>query len=126
MSPLTPEDLKRMRETRRSQPKDWIKVGMSTCGIAAGAGEVYTTLLEEVKSRNLAVEVKKTGCAGMCYGEPIVEVCKAGMPTVFYGKVDKKLALEILEKHIGQGMIVNEHVFDIPVHEKGAGAVNGE
>lgn len=47
-----------------------IKVGMASCGIAAGAGEVLE-LLQEMAGDNKVVEV---GCIGHCYAEPLVEV----------------------------------------------------
>jgi len=92
---------------------DWIKVGMSTCGIAAKADEVYATLLEEVKKRNLQIEIKKCGCLGMCYCEPNIEVSISGMPSVIYGKVDKEIAVKIIDKHVCGKMLVNDNIYDL-------------
>jgi (2Fe-2S) ferredoxin len=117
MAPMTREELKKIRENAKQQ-KNWIKVGYSSCGIAAGAREVFECLSEEVKKRNLDIEVKKCGCAGMCHAEPLVEVAVEGMPTVFYGKVDKEIAIKILEKHVAQKMLINDCIFDIHVHQK--------
>ena len=101
-------------ENELNTPKaDWIKVGMSTCGIAAKADEVYATLLEEVKKRNLQIEIKKSGCLGMCYCEPNIEVCITGMPTVIYGKVDKEIAIKIIDKHVCGKMLVNDNIFEL-------------
>ena len=47
-----------------------IKVGTGSCGIAAGADEVYDYLKEKVEDK----EVVEVGCIGHCYAEPIVEV----------------------------------------------------
>ncbi len=47
-----------------------IKVGMASCGIAAGAGEVKD-LLSKMAPETDVVEV---GCIGHCYCEPMVEV----------------------------------------------------
>jgi len=47
-----------------------IKVGMASCGIAAGANDVYDLLKEVAQD----VEVKAVGCIGHCYAEPLVEV----------------------------------------------------
>ncbi|MBW1823684.1 MAG: (2Fe-2S) ferredoxin domain-containing protein, partial [Deltaproteobacteria bacterium] len=41
-----------------------IMVGMATCGLAAGAGEVGLALVKEVKKRKIDVVVSKTGCIG--------------------------------------------------------------
>lgn len=47
-----------------------IRVGMASCGIAAGAHEVYSML------RSLApdLDIIEVGCIGHCYAEPLVEV----------------------------------------------------
>jgi NADH-quinone oxidoreductase subunit F len=51
-----------------------ILVGLGTCGIAAGAGATYTAMLTRTEPLNGSCKVEKTGCAGMCYREPLVEV----------------------------------------------------
>ena len=90
---------------------------MSTCGIAAGADEVFATLVEEAKKRNLRIEIKKCGCVGMCFAEPLVEVAVDGLPPVIYGKVNKEIAVKILEKHVAGKILVNEYIFDLKVKE---------
>jgi (2Fe-2S) ferredoxin len=113
MSKLTPEDLDKMNQVSCDKPKDWIKVGMSSCGIAAGAEEVFNFFVEEVKKRNLQIEIKKSGCAGMCYAEPLVEVNVEGLPPVIYGMVNKDVATKILEKHVISKMLVNDYIFEV-------------
>ncbi|MBQ9825635.1 MAG: NADH-quinone oxidoreductase subunit NuoF [Firmicutes bacterium] len=49
-----------------------IVVGEGSCGIAAGAAKVYSAL--EPLAAGSGVELKITGCIGMCYLEPIVDV----------------------------------------------------
>ena len=50
-----------------------IAVGQGSCGLAAGAGAVYTAL-EEKLNPQAGVELTITGCVGICYLEPIVDV----------------------------------------------------
>ena len=50
-----------------------IIVGEGSCGIAAGAGKVYSKL-EEMLSGREGVSLGITGCIGMCFLEPIVDV----------------------------------------------------
>lgn len=103
--------LEQLREKAcKARKNNWIRVGMSTCGIAAGAGQVYDILVEEITRRNLDIEVKKTGCLGMCYAEPLVEVNIKGVPRVIYGRVDSKAAVGIVEKHLCGKRIMNDHV----------------
>lgn len=113
MNKLTPETLDKMSKVSGDKPKDWIKVGMSSCGIAAGADEVYNFFVEEVKKRNLQIEIKKSGCAGACYAEPLVEVSVEGLPSVIYGAVNKDVAIKILEKHVISKMLVNDCIFEV-------------
>jgi len=115
MNKLTPSDLEKMSRSGIDQTKNWIKVGMSSCGIAAGADEVFNFFVEEVKKRNLQIEIKKCGCAGACYAEPLVEVNVEGVPPVIYGAVNKEVATSILEKHVIAKRLVNDSIFEILV-----------
>ncbi len=60
-----------------------IKVGMASCGIAAGATEVRD-MLEELGSEHEIVEV---GCIGHCYAEPLIEV-ETEDESLFFGNVE--------------------------------------
>jgi len=100
MEKFNKENLDKIKAAQQAKAGDWVKVGLGTCGIAAGAQETYNFFLEEAKKRNLSLEVKKCGCQGSCYCEPSVEVHVEGLPDVFYGKVNKELAAKILDEHI--------------------------
>ena len=50
-----------------------IVVGEGSCGLAAGAGAVYSAL-ENKLTADIAAELSITGCIGICYLEPIVDV----------------------------------------------------
>jgi len=47
-----------------------IVVGQGSCGLAAGAGKVY----DAIAALNPKAELGITGCIGMCYLEPIVDL----------------------------------------------------
>ncbi|MBR5470644.1 MAG: NADH-quinone oxidoreductase subunit NuoF [Oscillibacter sp.] len=49
-----------------------IVVGQGSCGLAAGAGAVYTALEEKLNTSAASLSI--TGCIGICYLEPIVDV----------------------------------------------------
>ena len=52
-----------------------IIVGEGSCGIAAGAASVYDALAKKLESANpTGAELGITGCIGMCYLEPIVDI----------------------------------------------------
>ena len=59
-----------------------IKVGMASCGLAAGAQAVF----DELKKIAGDIPVVGVGCIGHCYCEPIVEVETDSEP-VFYSRV---------------------------------------
>ena len=50
-----------------------IIVGQGSCGIAAGAGKVYNAI-EKLKTENDSFKLGITGCIGMCFLEPIVDL----------------------------------------------------
>lgn len=113
MAKLTKDDLDKIKATHQDDGRDWIKVGMSTCGIAAGADKVYELFMEEVKKRKLDIQVKKCGCQGMCYSEPLVEVRVKGTPEVIYGRVDKEGVIKILEKHVCDKVLVKDSIYEL-------------
>ena len=123
MAKMTLEELRKLRDSKKSdiQKRDiagkdtQIIIGMGTCGIAAGAKVVLDAFLQELDSHNLEnVAVTQTGCMGLCYVEPTVEVLTPGMPPVIYGKVDASVAKMIVEDHIMRNKMVSDHVFDRP------------
>lgn len=89
-----------------------IKIGLGSCGIAAGADEIYHTFIKEFKRRNLKGIIKKVGCIGNCFAEPLVEVSIKDMPDIMYGKVDKKSVYKIIDEHILNHHILDDHIYD--------------
>ncbi len=112
MAKFTKESLGKRKISDSTITSNYIRVGMSTCGIAAGADEVYSTFIEETEKRKSNVKILKCGCIGACYAEPLVEVAIDGMPTMYYGRVTRDVAIKILDKHIAQKTIVQDFVFD--------------
>ncbi|MCL2323228.1 MAG: (2Fe-2S) ferredoxin domain-containing protein [Oscillospiraceae bacterium] len=97
-----------------------ISVGTATCGIAAGAKPVIDALLEEIHAKKLKnVSVKSTGCIGFCYAEPLVEINEPGKDPIRYGNVTAEMAKEIIDKHILQGIFLDNAIVgkEIPKNE---------
>jgi NADP-reducing hydrogenase subunit HndB len=117
MNKLTRADLEKTAAASKKEAKNFIRVGMSTCGIAAGALDVFNTLADEAKKRNIQIDIKKCGCLGMCFAEPLVEVNIEGVPSVVYGRVNKEIATKIMEKHVAGKMLVNEYIFDLKLKD---------
>lgn len=123
MAKLTLADLRKMREEKQkaldmrdAANKDvQVIVGMGTCGIAAGAKDTFTALIEELNAKSLTnVLVRQTGCMGLCHSEPTVEVVVPDMPTVIYGNVDAATAKEIVEKHLIGRQLIEGKILDKP------------
>ncbi len=98
-----------------------ILVGMSTCGLSAGARNTYEEL-ERLLAGNSNHELTFTGCIGMCYREPLVEIKENGTRTI-YGDVDTKRANEIFEKHLTGGEVITEYAV---YTEDASGNTSGE
>lgn len=77
-----------------------IVVGQGSCGIAAGANKVFDALKHEIESRNLDVTLDLTGCIGMCYLEPIVDIIDDGGHKTTYVKVQPEMVTEMIQSHI--------------------------
>ena len=87
-----------------------VLVGMATCGIAAGARPVLTTISDEVNKRELHdVLVTQTGCIGICQFEPIVEVIDENGTKTTYVKMTPEKALRVVNDHIVNGNVVTEY-----------------
>ena len=123
MAKMTLEALRALREGKKAEidrrdtdGKDvHIIIGMGTCGIAAGAKQVLEAFIDEVAAKKIEnVTVKQTGCMGLCYVEPTVEVKVPGMPDTIYGKVDAEVAKKILKDHVLAKKLVSDHIFDRP------------
>jgi NADH-quinone oxidoreductase subunit F len=85
-----------------------VTVGLSSCGIAAGAADVMSAFESEIAARNLDVRLRRTGCVGMCYSEPIVDVDLPGEGRQTYGGITAEQVGRIVEEHLVGGTPVEE------------------
>ena len=121
------DELKKIREKSLNKVKlrengegDQIEilVGMATCGIASGARETMTALIEEINKEHLDdIKIVQVGCVGYCHSEPCVQVNMPGEKPILYGKVDTKVAKEIIDQHVKNKKVLKEYVIDI-THER--------
>ena len=89
--------------------KTKVLVGLASCGIAAGANKVFNKLLALQDADKLDIEIKKTGCIGMCYREPLIEVIDDS-GSYLYGEIDEEKAVSIFDKHLKQGEPVKDYI----------------
>ena len=123
MAKMTLEELRSLRESKKKEMTQrdgddktaQIIIGMGTCGIAAGAKEAFDAFLDELNTHNIQdTRITQTGCMGLCFSEPTVEVDVPGVPRVIYGNVDGKVARRIVREHIIRKALVSDHIFDKP------------
>jgi len=86
-----------------------IKVGLASCGLAAGAGEVYDAILKHIKKNKIDAEVKKTACIGMCFVEPLVEIYEDKKKSITYGDVTSESVGNIIDS-FSKGKPIEENV----------------
>ncbi len=84
-------------------------VGMGSCGLAAGAGKVWDSLMLLRQQKEADFDLSSTSCIGMCYREPLIEV-RDENGSVTYGEVDEKKTEQIIARHIRQGEVIKEWV----------------
>lgn len=107
-------DLKQYRDSLpEHKPDVQVLVGMGTCGIAAGAKEAFQGLAKAIADQGLQVDLKQTGCLGLCFSEPTVEVKMNDVSTV-YGNVDAAFAEKIVSDHLATGVALAENVHETP------------
>jgi len=95
-----------------------VKVGLGSCGLAAGAQKVYDRLVTLSEQNPHQFRLEKTNCIGMCYCEPLVQV-DMNQSSVIYGRVSVDKIEQIYQSHIVNGQIIKEEVaytpdFDAP------------
>ena len=77
-----------------------INVGMSTCGLAAGANPVFKAFDERLKETGLKAKLVNVGCIGACYAEPLVEFVGRDKPGVIYRNVSPQEAPGLIESYL--------------------------
>jgi len=87
-----------------------IKVGLGTCGVSAGGDKTYEAIKHEIEQKNIQAIVKETGCNGMCYREPLMEVIDEDRNSYMYGEVTPERARRIISEHVVDGTPVDEWV----------------
>ncbi len=119
MPKLSIEDLdkisQRVRKTtllREGAGRAKITVHMGTCGIAAGARTIMSTLMDEFEKQDITdVILTSSGCAGLCSREPMATVELKDETPVKYADLTPEKIRKILSEHVNGGKIVQEYAF---------------
>ncbi|MCU0639030.1 MAG: NADH-quinone oxidoreductase subunit NuoF [Candidatus Krumholzibacteria bacterium] len=84
-------------------------IGMGTCGMSAGAQQVYDRMQEILSENPGTFALSRTGCIGMCYREPLLEVREGDRRTI-YGQVTPETAAGIFDSHVVKGKVFDGNV----------------
>ena len=90
-------------------------IGKGSCGIAAGADKVSDSAVSYINEKGLNVPVGVTGCIGMCYLEPIVDVIRDNGEKITYVKVTADAIKEIIDSEVN-GAVCEKYL--IPAEDK--------
>ena len=113
MAKLTIEDLKKIKEKtaketslREGTANIEITVHMGTCGIAAGARDVMSALMEEMAEADRQdIRVVAAGCMGRCSSEPNVTVETQGSEPIVYQLMDSNKMRQVFKQHVLGGEV---------------------
>lgn len=113
MAKISIDDLKKIKEKvsketslRHGETSVKITVHMGTCGIAAGAREVMSVLMEEVAlSDRQDIRVVASGCLGMCSSEPNVTVEMRDQEPIVYREMDANKMRQVFKRHVQHGEV---------------------
>ncbi len=89
-----------------------IRVGLGSCGIAAGALQIWQALQELIQEKGLQIEACRTGCNGRCYLEPLLDVIDKSGTVYSYGKVTPQSLAEIVAAHVAGEGPLSEYLVD--------------
>jgi len=116
MPKITIDDLKKIKEQttketslRHGKANIKVTVHMGTCGIAAGAREVMSALMEELtQSERQDVRVVASGCMGMCSSEPNVTIEAEGEEPIVYQHMDSNKMRQVFKRHVLLGEVQSD------------------
>jgi NADP-reducing hydrogenase subunit HndB len=117
MAKLTIADLKKIKEKhqatfnlREGSHRAKVTVHMGTCGIAAGARDIMSALMDEIAEAKVEDVITTTsGCAGLCAREPMMTIEIADKTPVKYGDVTVEKLKEIFKEHVIGGNPIEKY-----------------
>jgi NADH-quinone oxidoreductase subunit F len=87
-----------------------IKVGLASCGIAAGGLDVLEKVEAFLKEHEVTAQLDHTGCVGMCYAEVLMEIEDQEFGSTMYGYLTSNDIDDILTAHFIEKKPLTEHI----------------
>ena len=86
-------------EARRHGGVGEIRIGLGSCCVANGSGNVFEALHAALADTGVEAAVKRVGCVGMCHQTPFIEVRAPGGGPKLYARVQPEQARAIVRRH---------------------------
>jgi NADP-reducing hydrogenase subunit HndB len=112
---IASQHFNQLQEAATVSPVSGVKitVHMSTCGIAAGARQVMSALVEEIANSNRQdIEVASAGCIGQCQTEPNITVEISSSEPVIYQQMTPEKMRDVFQRHILGGQVQQEYILN--------------
>ena len=113
-------ELKKLREQTLGQldlrggtKENRVTVHMGTCGIAAGARDILSTLADELGKAGVQnVTLRQSGCIGLCEQEPMLTYSDKSGRDYLYVQLTKAKAREFVTSHILADQPVAQYILE--------------
>jgi len=76
-----------------------VRLGMGSCCIASGSGDIYKELLRTSGELGMEIHIKVVGCVGVCNKTPLLDVVQPDGTVARYPNVKSAEIKEILQHH---------------------------
>ena len=93
------EKKKEELENDRKRLAGEVRLGMGSCCIASGSGEIHKELLRASHQLGIKVHIKPVGCVGVCNKVPLIDVVQPNGSVIRYPNVKATEIKEILHHH---------------------------
>jgi NADH:ubiquinone oxidoreductase subunit F (NADH-binding)/NAD-dependent dihydropyrimidine dehydrogenase PreA subunit len=87
-------------EALQNSPFPVIYIGMGSCGLASGAGEVWNYLKQIRSNGRKDLIITKVGCIGPCYLEPLMDIQLPGSPRLCFNSVNISNVNDLLDGYV--------------------------
>ena len=88
-----------------------ILVGWGSCSVAHGAVETFRAIGAWLKANNVNAVLRRTGCIGPDYAEPLVDILLPNGPRICYSGITADRVPELLQSTLRQNQIKKEWAF---------------
>ena len=76
-----------------------VRLGMGSCCIASGTGDIYKELLQTSRQLGIEIHIKPVGCVGVCNKVPLIDIVQSDGSIMRYPNVKAVEIKEILHHH---------------------------